>query len=79
MKKCNCGKCNWEWQVDSDLTSWVRCKNCNSNMFDKGIGVILINWDFTNIRDINIIEVFHSNKHNSGIVIKNEKKIQKTK
>lgn len=71
MKNCKCGKCNWEWQMDDKLRSWITCADCGDNMFDKGVGVILINWHLTDINDINIEDVLRSNVHNNGIV--NEK------
>ncbi len=72
MKKCSCGIGEWRWELDKDLTSWIRCAGCGDSMFDKGIGVILINWDFTDINEINIEDVLRSNKYNNGIVVSNE-------
>jgi len=54
MKKCRCGHNNYEWTVDSQLKSWLKCADCGENFFDDGIGVILINWDATNIDEIDL-------------------------
>ena len=79
MKKCKCGKCNWEWQLDDELRSWIRCKECGDNMFEKGVGVILINWDFTTVDDCDLKDVLIANKFKNGVLLEDEKKIQKTK
>jgi len=68
MKQCKCGKNNWEWQLNPNLESWIRCKDCKDSMFDKGIGVILINWNTTNINEVSIDEVLFCNKYNKGIL-----------
>ena len=67
---CKCGRQNWEWQLDYILKSWIRCKECGDNMFDEGVGVILINWEFTTVDDWNIEDVLRSNKFNNGVVVK---------
>lgn len=69
MNLCKCGIRDWGWEIDSRLRSWIRCKACGGSMFDDGVGVILINWDFTDINDINIEDVLRSNIQNKGIVI----------
>lgn len=65
VKKCKCGKNDWEWQLDNELRSWIKCKSCGDNMFDKGIGVILINWDFADVNHVDIKDVLTSNKYKS--------------
>ena len=60
----------WEWQMDDNLTSWIRCKKCGKNMFQKGIGVILINWEATDMSKVNLDEVLISNLLLRGIVKK---------
>lgn len=69
MDKCNH---KWEWQMDADLTSWIRCKKCDTNMFDDGVGVILISWKHTDISHINIKDVLTSNVHNNGVINKGD-------
>ena len=68
MKLCKCGIRDWHWTLDSQMRSWIKCRACGENMFDKGIGVILINWDFTTIDDWNLDDVFEANQKSNGII-----------
>lgn len=68
LNKCHCGTDNWEWSIDARLRSWIKCKDCGDSMFPEGIGVILINWDVTDIYNINIEDVLRSNIDNEGVV-----------
>ena len=68
QNRCHCGTDNWEWTLDTLARSWIKCKDCGDNMFPKGIGVILINWDATSINHINIEDVLRSNIDNEGVV-----------
>ena len=68
MKACKCGKNNYKWSVDDLFRSWLKCADCGSNFFDDGIGVILINWDFTNTNDFNIDDVLRSNAGENSVV-----------
>lgn len=70
MKECKCKKCDWQWELGEGLTSWIKCAGCGDSMFDEGIGVILINWQFTDINEFNIGDVLRSNKFNNGVVVK---------
>jgi len=72
MKTCKCGKNNYVWSMDSMNRSWLKCTDCGSNFFDDGIGVILINWDFTDINHIKVDDVLKSNVHNNGVVIEHD-------
>ena len=54
MKTCKCGNNNYEWTNDDLLRSWLKCADCGDNFFDDGIGVILINWNETNIDEIDL-------------------------
>lgn len=72
MKTCKCGHNNYEWSVDGFSRSWLKCADCGTNFFDDGIGVILINWRFTDINHINIEDILKSNVHNNGIVVKHD-------
>ena len=69
MKVCKCGKNNYEWSVDNLCRSWLKCADCGDNFFSDGMGVILINWDATDINQINIEDVLKSNAHNNGVVV----------
>lgn len=66
--KCSCGKNNWEWTLDSQYRSWIKCKDCGDNMFEDGIGVILISWEKTDINQIDLATVLRANMVNKGIV-----------
>ena len=52
-RSCKCGKNNWVWDIDESLKSWIKCQDCQTSLFDEGIGVILINSDKTDISKIN--------------------------
>lgn len=67
-KSCKCGVNNWDWFMDSLFRSWIKCKSCGDSMFNEGIGVILIDWDVTDIRQITVEAVLRSNNQNGGIV-----------
>ena len=68
MKQCKCGANNYEWKMDDLCRSWLKCSVCGTNFFDDDIGVILINWGFTDINHINIEDVLKSNAHENGVV-----------
>jgi len=70
MKLCKCGIRDWQWWLDSQMRSWIKCKICGGSMFDEGIGVILINWDSTDISHINIEDVLKCNAHGGILGIK---------
>jgi len=71
MKSCNCGTNNYEWVLDSKLRSFLLCKDCNTNFFDEGIGVILINWEKTDISKICTTDVLTDNINNNGVLRSN--------
>jgi hypothetical protein len=62
MKTCRCGSNNYKWAVDESFRSWLKCADCGSNFFSDGIGVILINWDNTDVNCINVNDVLENNK-----------------
>ena len=68
MKACKCGKNNYVWSVDDLFRSWLKCVDCGSNFFDDDIGVILINWRFTDISQITVEDVLISNIRENGVV-----------
>lgn len=68
MRPCRCGKNNYEWSVDESSRSWLKCADCGSNFFDEGIGVILINWDFTTFDEINLDDVLKSNARGNAVL-----------
>ena len=68
IKQCKCGNNNYQFCLDDKLRSWMKCKNCKTNMFDDGVGVILINWDSTDVDAFDIGNVLKSNVNNDGIV-----------
>jgi hypothetical protein len=65
---CTCGLRNWQWGLDSLMRSWIKCENCGDSMFEPGVGVVLINWDFTDLDKWTLKDVLGANKEGHGIV-----------
>jgi len=54
MKHCTCEIDWYEFQIDENGQGWIRCEYCGDNMFEEGIGVILINWATTNPKNLRV-------------------------
>ena len=72
IKECTCGQNNWAWQTDGLARSWIRCQDCGGSMFGPDIGVILINWDVTDIPDWILKDVLIANQ-SDGVVQESSK------
>jgi len=67
---------SWKWVLDDKMKSWIRCEKCHESMFADDIGVILINWKFTDW-EYTIKDVLLGNISNRGIIVDSEKTLNK--